>query len=67
MEKHQLKGLCYNCDEKYSPRHKYKEYKVFVAISKDISNDEVDGGCNIPNFDPRNSNIYVYMMKSQTM
>jgi hypothetical protein len=28
----QLKGLCYNCDEKYSPGHKCKEHKLFMAI-----------------------------------
>jgi len=39
MEKHQLKGLCYNCDENYSPRHKCKKQKLFMAIS----DEEVDG------------------------
>jgi hypothetical protein len=40
--KHQLKGLCYNCDEKYFPGHKCKENKLFMAISKDISEDDGD-------------------------
>jgi hypothetical protein len=35
-DKCQLKGLCYNCDEKYFPGHKCKEQKLFMAISKDI-------------------------------
>jgi hypothetical protein len=38
----QLKGLCYNCDEKYFPRHKCKEQKLFMAISEDISEDDGD-------------------------
>ena len=37
----QLKGLCYNCDEKYFPGHKCKEQKIFMAISEDISEDDV--------------------------
>jgi hypothetical protein len=36
MAKRQLKGLCYNCDEKYFPSHKCKEQNLFMAISKDI-------------------------------
>jgi hypothetical protein len=38
----QLKGLCYNCDEKYSPGHKCKEQKIFMAISEDISEEDVE-------------------------
>jgi hypothetical protein len=37
MVEHQLKGLCYNCDEKYFPRHKCKEQNIFMDISKDVS------------------------------
>jgi hypothetical protein len=33
----QLKGLCYNCDDKYFPGHKCKEKNIFMAISKEIS------------------------------
>jgi hypothetical protein len=33
----QLKGLCYNCDEKYFLGHKCKEKNIFMAISEDIS------------------------------
>jgi hypothetical protein len=36
MAKCQLKGLCYNCDDKYFLGHKCKEQKLFMAISKDI-------------------------------
>jgi hypothetical protein len=42
MDEHQLKGLCYNCDEKYFPGHKCKEQKHFMAISKDISEEDVE-------------------------
>ena len=37
MDERQLKGLCYNCDEKYFPGHKCKEQKIFMAISEEIS------------------------------
>jgi hypothetical protein len=32
MDECQLKGLCYNCDEKYFPGHKCKEQNIFMAI-----------------------------------
>jgi hypothetical protein len=38
----QLKGLCYNCDEKYFLGHKCKEKNIFMAISEDISEDDGD-------------------------
>jgi hypothetical protein len=37
----QLKGLCYNCDEKYFLGHKCKEQKLFMAISEDVLEDDV--------------------------
>jgi hypothetical protein len=37
MVERQLKGLCYNCDEKYFPGHKCKEKNLFMAISEEIS------------------------------
>jgi hypothetical protein len=37
----QLKGLFYNCDEKYFPGHKCKEQKLFMAISEDVSDEDV--------------------------
>jgi hypothetical protein len=37
MEECQFKGLCYNCDEKYFPRHKFKEQNIFMAVTKDVS------------------------------
>jgi hypothetical protein len=40
MVEHQLKGLCYNCDDKYFPGHKCKEQKIFMAISKEISEED---------------------------
>jgi hypothetical protein len=32
MDERQLKGLCYNCDEKYFPGHKYKEQIFYVHL-----------------------------------
>jgi hypothetical protein len=32
----QLKGLCYNCDDKYFPGHKCKEQNLFMAIFEEI-------------------------------
>jgi hypothetical protein len=37
----QLKGLCYNCDEKYFPGHKCKEQNLFMAISEDVPEEDV--------------------------
>ena len=36
MDERQLKGLCYNCDEKYFSGHKCKEQNLFMAISEEI-------------------------------
>jgi hypothetical protein len=41
MEERQLKGLCYNCDEKYFLGHKCKEQKLFMAIFEDVSEEEI--------------------------
>jgi hypothetical protein len=41
MVERQLKGLCYNYDDKYFPDHKCKEQKIFMAISEDISEEDV--------------------------
>jgi len=38
----QLKGLCYNCDEKYFSGHKCKEQNLFMSISEDISEEDVE-------------------------
>jgi hypothetical protein len=38
----QLKGLCYNCDEKYFSEHKCKEKKLFKGISEDVVEDEIE-------------------------
>ena len=37
MEKRRKQGLCYYCDEKYSPRHKCKEPKFFQIDATDHS------------------------------
>jgi hypothetical protein len=41
-DERQLKGLCYNCDEKYFPGQKCKEQKLSMAISEDISEEDVE-------------------------
>jgi hypothetical protein len=41
MDERQLKGLCYNCDEKYFLGHKCKEQKLFMAISEDVPEEDV--------------------------
>ena len=38
----QLKGIFYNCDEKHFPKHKCKEQNIFMAISEDVSEEEVE-------------------------
>jgi hypothetical protein len=42
MVERQLKGLFYNCDDKYFPSHKCKEQNLFMAISEDISKEDVE-------------------------
>jgi len=42
MDEHQLKGLCYNCDDKYFSGHKCKEQNIFMAISEDISEEDLE-------------------------
>jgi len=41
MVERQLKGLCYNSDEKKNLRHKCKEHKPFMAMTEDVSEEEV--------------------------
>jgi hypothetical protein len=36
-----IKGLCYNCDEKYFLRHKCKEQNIFMAMTADLSEEDV--------------------------
>jgi len=40
MAKRRKKGLCYYCDEKYSPKHKFKEPKFFQIDATDHSSSE---------------------------
>jgi hypothetical protein len=42
MVEQQLKGLCYNCNEKYFLGHKCKKQKIFMAISEDFSEEDVE-------------------------
>jgi hypothetical protein len=38
----QLKGLCYNCDDKYFMGHKCKKQKFFMAILEEVSEEDVE-------------------------
>jgi hypothetical protein len=38
----QLKGLCYNCDNKYFLGHKCKEQNIFMAILEGVSKEDVE-------------------------
>jgi hypothetical protein len=40
MVERQLKGLCYNCDDKYFLGHKCKEQNIFMEISEEISKED---------------------------
>jgi hypothetical protein len=42
MVERQLKGLCYNCDDKYFPGHKFKEQNLFMAILEDVLEEDVE-------------------------
>jgi hypothetical protein len=41
MDERQLKGLCYNCDDKYFPSHKCKEQNIFMAVTEDLFEEDV--------------------------
>ena len=41
MDERQMKGLYYNCDEKYFLGNKCKEQKLFMAIFEDFPEDDV--------------------------
>jgi hypothetical protein len=42
MVEHQLKGICYNCDDKCFLGDKCKEHERFMAISKEVSHEYVE-------------------------
>jgi hypothetical protein len=42
MDERQLKGLYYNCDDKYFSGHKCKEQNLFMAISEDILEEDIE-------------------------
>jgi hypothetical protein len=52
MVERQLKSLCYNCDEKYFPGHKCKEQKLFMAISEDVFEDDVEASLVAESYEP---------------
>jgi hypothetical protein len=41
MDDRQLKGLCYNYDEKYFPMHNCKEKNIFIVVTEDIYEEDV--------------------------
>jgi hypothetical protein len=55
MDERKLKGLHYNCDEKYFLGHKCKEQNIFMAISEDVSEDDV--GTPLVSVSPEPTNI----------
>ena len=42
MVEFRIKGLCYNCDEKYFMGHKFKKHNIFMAILEDVSEEDVE-------------------------
>ena len=43
MEDFQKRGLCYDCDEKYSPSQKCKEHKLFhIDVSSSTHSEELN-------------------------
>ena len=52
MVERQLKGLCYNCDDKYFLGHKCKEKKIFMAISEDVTEEAVEGPLMVEFLEP---------------
>ena len=51
----QLKGLCYNCDDKYFLGHKCKEKNLFMDISEDVSKEDVESP--LVSVSPKSTNI----------
>ena len=41
MDERQLKGIFYNCDDKYFFGHKCKEQKIFMVVTEDFSEEDV--------------------------
>jgi hypothetical protein len=41
MVERQLKGICYNCDERYFPGHKCKEQNIFMVVTEDLFKEDV--------------------------
>jgi hypothetical protein len=42
MDKFQLKGLFYNCDDKYFLWHNCREHNIFMAIYEDVIDEEAE-------------------------
>jgi hypothetical protein len=54
MVEHLLKGLCYNCDDKYFPPHNCNEQNLFMSISKDVSEEDVEAPLVVESPKPTN-------------
>jgi hypothetical protein len=54
MDECQLKGLCYNCDDKYLLGHKCKEQQIFMAILEDVLEEDVEAPLVSESFQPTN-------------
>jgi hypothetical protein len=52
MVERQLKGLCYNFNEKYFPGHKCKEQKLFMAIFEDVSEEDIEAPPMVESLEP---------------
>ena len=55
MVERKLKGLCYNCNEKYFPGHKCKEQKLFMAIFEDVSEEDIEAPPVVESPEPTNT------------
>jgi hypothetical protein len=41
MRERREKGLCYYCDDKWNPRHKYKSPKIYLLIGMDFLDEDL--------------------------
>jgi len=54
MDERQLKGLRYNYDDKKNSRHKCKKHNIFMVISEDVSDEEVEAPLLVDLLEPTN-------------
>jgi hypothetical protein len=55
MVEHQVKGLYYNCDEKYFRGHKFKEQNICMSMLEDVSKE--DNEAPLVSMSPKTTNI----------